>query len=66
MKKSPYQVFRIKNFNVKILVILEERDIETINSIQNYNCKILKQSKTGYGNAIIEGINIIYRIFLYF
>ena len=53
----PSVLEELKNFNVKILVILEERDIETINSIQNYNCKILKQSKTGYGNDIIEGIN---------
>ena len=53
----PSVLEELKNFNVKILVILEERDIETINSIRNYDCKILKQSKTGYGNAIIEGIN---------
>ena len=53
----PRVLEELKDFKVKILVVLEERDVETINSIQNYNCKILKQSKTGYGNALIEGIN---------
>ena len=43
------------------------KDIETIKSIKkDYNCKILKQSKKGYGNALIEGINNFgNKIFLY-
>ena len=53
----PKVLEELKNYNVKILVILEEQDVETINSIKNYDCKILKQSQTGYGNALIEGIN---------
>ncbi len=53
----PKVLEELKNYNVKILVILEEQDVDTINSIKNYNCKILKQSQTGYGNALIEGIN---------
>ena len=48
---------RIKKYKLKVIVILEEQDIETINSIRNYDCKILNQSKKGYGNALIEGIN---------
>ena len=47
----------LKKFKLKILIILEDKDIETINSIKDYDCKILKQSKKGYGNALIEGIN---------
>ncbi len=53
----PKVLEELKNFNVRILVILEEKDIETINSIKDYDCKILKQSQLGYGSALIEGIN---------
>ena len=57
-KESLPQVLEeLKKFDLKILVVLEEEDIDTINSIKNYNCKILNQSKRGYGNALIEGIN---------
>ena len=53
----PHVLEELKNLDLKILVILEEQDTETINSIKNYNCKILNQTKKGYGNALIEGIN---------
>lgn len=57
-KESLPQVLEeLKKFDLKILVVLEEEDIDTIESIKNYNCKILNQSKKGYGNALIEGIN---------
>ena len=59
-KESLPQVLEeLKEFNLKILVILEEQDVETINSIKKFNCKILNQSQKGYGNALIEGINNI-------
>ena len=61
----PHVLNELKKFKLKILVILESEDIETINSIKNFNCKILNQSKKGYGNALIEGINKHYKIFLY-
>ena len=53
----PHVLEELKNYKLKIIVILEEKDIETINSIKNFDCKILNQSKKGYGNALIEGIN---------
>ncbi len=57
-KESLPQVLEeLKKYKLKVIVILEEQDIETINSIRNYDCKILNQSKKGYGNALIEGIN---------
>ena len=46
-----------KNLTYKILIIIHENDILTYEAIKNYNCEILFQSKKGYGNAIIEGIN---------
>ena len=59
----PHVLNELKELNLKIVVVLEKQDIETINSIKNYNCKILKQSKKGYGNALIElgetDINIV-------
>ena len=45
------------NYDFNIIVILDKNDIETFNSIKNLDCKILWQSKKGYGNAIVEGIN---------
>ena len=57
-KESLPQVLdELKKFGLETLIILEKEDIETIDSIKNYNCKILKQTKKGYGNALIEGIN---------
>ena len=52
----PNVLNELKKFKLKILIILESKDIETINSIKDFDCKILKQSKKGYGNALIEGI----------
>ena len=57
-KESLPQVLdELKKFGLETLIILEKEDIETIDSIKSYNCKILKQTKKGYGNALIEGIN---------
>ena len=53
----PSVLEELKRFNLKILVILEKNDLETINSINNYDCEILYQEGKGYGDAIIQGIN---------
>ena len=44
-------------YNLKIIVILEREDVETINAIQKFNCKVLYQKDKGYGDALIQGIN---------
>jgi glycosyltransferase involved in cell wall biosynthesis len=49
----------LKKYKVKILVILENNDIETINSIKNHKCKIIYQKNKGYGDALIQGINLV-------
>ena len=41
----------------EIFVVLEKKDTETVHSIENKNCKIIYQTKKGFGNALIEGIN---------
>ena len=53
----PKVLDELKKFNLEILIILEKNDFETINSIRNYNCKILYQINKGYGDALILGIN---------
>ena len=48
----------LKNLECKKLVVLKDTDIQTIKSIDDYNdVHILNQKQSGYGNAIIEGIN---------
>ncbi|MDC3117995.1 glycosyltransferase family 2 protein [Candidatus Pelagibacter sp.] len=47
----------LKPFNLKILIILEKNDIETINSISDYDCELVFQKNKGYGDALILGIN---------
>lgn len=58
-EKESLPVFlkEIKEYECDKIVVLRKEDIETINSIQGTNCKILFQRGTGYGSAIIEGIN---------
>ncbi len=47
----------LKPFNLKILIILEKNDTETINSISDYDCELVFQKNKGYGDALILGIN---------
>ena len=41
----------------KIIIIMDKDDIQTFKAVRKYDCKILFQTKKGYGNAIIEGLN---------
>ena len=53
----PKVLEEIKNYECKVIIILESSDIETINAAKSFNCKIIHQSNKGYGNALIEGMN---------
>jgi hypothetical protein len=53
----PIVLKSIESFNCKKLIVMSNDDYETIDSIKRYNCDVLFQKKSGYGNAIIEGIN---------
>ena len=53
----PLVMEELKSYECKKLVILSKGDELTYNSIKNYECSIEYQTKSGYGNAIIEGIN---------
>ena len=52
----PKVLLELKNFSCKIVIILEQSDIKTLEAIKNFGCKIVYQSGRGYGNALIEGI----------
>ena len=53
----PIVIEQLKNLECKILVSLPSDDIDTIESIKNFSVVIHKQTGTGYGNSLIEGIN---------
>ena len=55
----PKVLTELKPYNLKLLVVLEKDDIETINSIKNFDCKILFQKNKGYGDALIQGIKSV-------
>ena len=60
MKKNHFRKFlkELKTFEGNIIVSLKSDDIETIQSIKNFKVQIHKQKGNGYGNALIEAINI--------
>ena len=53
----PKVLSELKDYGFKIIVIVEQSDIKTIESIKNFDCEIVYQPDKGYGNALIEGIN---------
>lgn len=55
----PIFLKEIESYECEKIVVLKKEDFETINSIKSFKCRILFQSGTGYGNAIIEGINVV-------
>lgn len=56
----PIFLDELKDYNYKKLIVLDQSDTKTIDSIKNFNdVEILHQQHSGYGNALIEGINYI-------
>ena len=55
----PKVLDELKTYNIKILIVLEREDKETIESIKDFNCEILYQNGKGYGDALINGINSV-------
>ncbi len=52
----PSVLNEIKSLECKKKIILEETDIETIESIKHFDCEIIFQSRKGYGDALRTGI----------
>ena len=53
----PYVLEELKKFDYNISIVLKSNDFETINSIKNFDVKIIYQDGDGYGDALIQGIN---------
>ena len=54
----PIFLNEIKDYNYKKLIVIDTEDTETEREIRKYqNIEILVQKESGYGNALIEGIN---------
>ena len=54
----PQVLNELKKFDLKIKILLQEDDIYTIQAIKGFDCEIIFQNNPGYGNALIQGINI--------
>ena len=52
----PNVLSELKKYNLNIIVVLEKEDLDTINSIKEYDHKILYQINKGYGDALLQGI----------
>ena len=53
----PLVLKELENYKLNIIIVLEKEDTETIQSISNFNCKLIFQENKGYGAALIEGIH---------
>ena len=63
----PNVLSELKKYNLKIIVVLEKEDLDTINSIKEYACKILHQINKGYGDALTQGLrNVKTNFFCFF
>ena len=63
----PIVLNELKKYNLKIIIVLKKEDLDTINSIKEYDCEILYQINQGYGDAILQGIRSVKtNFFLYF
>ena len=63
----PNVLHELKKYNLKIIVVLEKEDLDTINSIKEYDCKILHQINKGYGDALVQGLrNVKTNFFCFF
>ena len=59
----PIVLNELKKYNLKIIIVLEKEDLDTINSIKEYDCEILYQVNKGYGNALLQGFQNVKTIF---
>lgn len=52
----PQVLEELKIYKLQIIIILEKNDLKTIESVKEFNCKIIYQENKGYGDALIQGI----------
>ena len=59
VESLPVFLKEIKNYKCHKIIIMQKEDLATFQRIKKIkNIKIIKQKKNGYGNALIEGINV--------
>ena len=52
----PKVINELKNYDLKILVVLEKNDLETINSISNFDCQLVFQKKKVMEMRYLKGL----------
>ena len=55
----PIVLDELIKYKLNKLVVLNENDFETKKVVKNYNCEYHFQTRSGYGSALIEGIDKI-------
>ena len=55
----PFVMQELQRYNLKTIIVLEENDYETIDSVKRFNCQILFQKHKGYGDALIQGVQSV-------
>ncbi len=55
----PSVLSELEKFECKKSIVVDPSDAGTIKSIENFSCNIVEQKVTGYGNALIEGIQSV-------
>ena len=55
----PSVLEEIKNIDAPKIIVIPKNDLATIESIKDYDCKIIYQNEGGFGAALIEGINLV-------
>ena len=53
----PSVLEELNTYDLKIIIVLEKSDIETIESIKEYRKEIVYQTNKGYGDALIQGLS---------
>ena len=53
----PRVLDELMKLQLNIIIVLEPSDLDTINAVSNYKCKIIKQINKGYGDAIKLGMD---------
>ncbi len=53
----PIVLQELENFDLKKIIVIPSYDKNTLDSIKNFDCKIVQQKGEGFGSALVEGIN---------
>ena len=60
----PTVLNELKSFDCNKIIIIPKNDLNTLNAVKNFDCKISIQSNGGFGSALIQGIREVETNFL--